>query len=346
MVNNYCGEANHSTTRATAANVAGSAQPSSAQNTIAETELARVRHLVGPCPREGNGVHTWIFLAALRLKNRCDSKTAFIVISRAVSKCGRLVPPREIEDAIRNASGSFKGPRQRRWPEKNQELIGKAIVGMPGLAALRELSPINPELLSAEQIVEILFPGDATLICVGADKTLAITRKLSDLRVSLGKKQFIVPNPMNGIAGTNLVGHRSRRCLDNTGPRQYLVVESDPEKWESLVKAERARYADEVAYIAAKKDEAAGVLWHLAELTKKIPLVMVVDSASKSIHGWFKVAGVPEERVRRFFRYAVALGADRATWTPCQFVRMPNGTRDNGKTQSVIYFNPEAKEVQ
>jgi hypothetical protein len=346
MVNNYCGGANHSTSRATAENVAGSAQPSSAQNPTVETELARIHRLVGPCPREGNGVHTWIFLAALRLKNRCDSKTASIVISRAVSKCGRLVPPREIEDAIRNATGSFRGPRQRRWPEKNRELIVKAVVGMPSLAALRQLSPINPDALTAEQIVETLFPGDETLLCVGTDKTLATTRNQSDLRGGLGKKQFIVPNAMIGIAGTNLLGRRSRRCLDNTGPRQYLVVESDPEKWASLTEAERAKYSGEVAYIAAKKDEAARVLWHLAQIAKSIPLVMVVDSGGKSIHGWFRVAGVPEERVRRFFRYAVALGADRATWTPCQFVRMPNGTRDNGKKQCVIYLNPEAKEVQ
>ena len=40
-------------------------------------------------------------------------------------------------------------------------------------------------------------------------------------------------------------------------------------------------------------------------------------------------------------RYAVSLGADRATWTRSQFVRMPDGTRDNGKRQTVYFFNPE-----
>lgn len=52
-------------------------------------------------------------------------------------------------------------------------------------------------------------------------------------------------------------------------------------------------------------------------------------------------AGQPEERLRRFMRYAVALGADRATWTRSQFVRMPDGTRDNGERQTVYFFNPE-----
>jgi hypothetical protein len=41
-----------------------------------------------------------------------------------------------------------------------------------------------------------------------------------------------------------------------------------------------------------------------------------------------------------FMRYAVMLGADRATWTRSQFVRMPDGTRDNGNRQTVYFFNP------
>jgi hypothetical protein len=43
--------------------------------------------------------------------------------------------------------------------------------------------------------------------------------------------------------------------------------------------------------------------------------------------------------VGKFFRYAVSLGADRATWTRCQFVRMPDGARDNGSRQTVFYLN-------
>lgn len=39
-------------------------------------------------------------------------------------------------------------------------------------------------------------------------------------------------------------------------------------------------------------------------------------------------------------RYAVSLGADHATWTRSQFVRLPDGTRDNGHRQAVYYFAP------
>lgn len=37
---------------------------------------------------------------------------------------------------------------------------------------------------------------------------------------------------------------------------------------------------------------------------------------------------------------AVRLGADKATWTRCQLVRMPDGTRENGNRQRVHYFAP------
>jgi hypothetical protein len=40
--------------------------------------------------------------------------------------------------------------------------------------------------------------------------------------------------------------------------------------------------------------------------------------------------------------YAASIGADHATWTRSQFVRMPDGTRDNGNRQTVHFFNPEA----
>lgn len=84
-------------------------------------------------------------------------------------------------------------------------------------------------------------------------------------------------------------------------------------------------------------DEHAALLVELADFA---PLVCAVHSGGKSLHGWFAVRGQPEEKVRRFFSYAVMLGADPATWTRSQFVRMPGGRRDNGNLQAVCYCNP------
>jgi hypothetical protein len=121
---------------------------------------------------------------------------------------------------------------------------------------------------------------------------------------------------MSALTGKTKDGRTSAHTLDNTGPRRFLVVEQD----------------------TGTADDQAGVLLHLAS---KGPLVLAVHSGSKSIHGWFYSHGQPEERLRAFMRHVVEIGADPATWTRSQFVRMPDGTRDNGKRQSVYFFNPE-----
>ena len=111
-------------------------------------------------------------------------------------------------------------------------------------------------------------------------------------------------------------GKQSPHALSITGQRRFLVIEFDN----------------------GDVDDHAALLWHLA---LKAPLAMVVYSGSKSLHGWFFCAEQPEERLRQIMRYCVSLGADRATWTRSQFVRMPDGTREGGKRQVVCYFNPE-----
>ena len=78
-----------------------------------------------------------------------------------------------------------------------------------------------------------------------------------------------------------------------------------------------------------------------AELANVRPLALVVHSGGKSLHGWYPCIGEKEEEtMHRFMRFAVSLGADPATWTPVQWVRMPDGIRDNGQRQRILYFNP------
>ena len=107
---------------------------------------------------------------------------------------------------------------------------------------------------------------------------------------------------------------KSAHTLEATGPRWFLVIEQD----------------------SGTIDEQSAVLLHLAE---RAPLAVAVHSGGKSIHGWFYCAGQSEEKLRRFMQYAVTLGADPATWTRSQFVRLPDGTRDNGKRQTVYFLN-------
>jgi hypothetical protein len=86
------------------------------------------------------------------------------------------------------------------------------------------------------------------------------------------------------------------------------------------------------------KDACAALLWHLSQYA---PLTIAVWSGAKSLQGWFAGAGQEESTLRKFFEYAVGLGADSVTWKRCQLVRLPGGVRgSNGNRQTVEYFNP------
>jgi hypothetical protein len=88
-------------------------------------------------------------------------------------------------------------------------------------------------------------------------------------------------------------------------------------------------------------DMGAAILLHLAS---KGPMVLALHSGGKSLHGWFKADSVPEENLLQFFRNAVSIGADPATWTRSQFVRMPDGLRDTGKRQTIYFLNSQLLE--
>ena len=188
-----------------------------------------------------------------------------------------------------------------------------------GVVELWERSPVrfDDELSRAEEIIDRLFPGNP-LLCSADGPETATTGPRESFRGQLATKGLIVPSPMTKLTGLNQHGGESARCLENTGPRQFLIVEQD----------------------SGPMDEQAAVIMHLAE---QAPLVLVVHSGGKSLHAWFACGNQSELTVRRFFDGAVRLGADRATWTRCQLVRMPDGTRyTNGKAirQAVLYWNP------
>jgi hypothetical protein len=132
--------------------------------------------------------------------------------------------------------------------------------------------------------------------------------------------QFIVPSPMSAVKGLTKTGRESKHSLANTGLRHFLICEFD----------------------TGSPDDHAALLLHLGTFA---PLVCMVHSGGKSLHGWFYVHNQETTKIERFFRYAVSLGADRATWTRSQFVRMPDGTRENGKRQVVYFLNFKPMEI-
>lgn len=205
------------------------------------------------------------------------------------------------------------------WPSVNIEQRDAILAEGARLHDLWAASPVptkNAEP-ATEEIIDALFPGNP-LLCVGESSSRFVTRPRGELRGELPKLALIGPSPMTAQTGQTKDGRTSAHTLDNTGPRRWLVVEFD----------------------TGNSGDHAAILLHLAA---RAPFALAVHSGGKSLHGWFGPC-VDEDTSRRFMRYAVSLGADPATWTRSQFVRMPDGTRENGMRQTLWFYNPAIME--
>ena len=277
--------------------------------------------IISSPPRSGEGFHNWLFRAARGLW-KCGRHENDIreFLQNAAASCGRHVSDREILDAVRRSQSSafqpIRAPHSP-WPAVNHEQREAVIATGFGLVDLWEISPVRFEDNEShtEQLIDQLFQGNP-LLCCGKTKSDFATCSREEWRGKLSTTQLIVPSPMTARIGHTQDGKESEHTLEKTGARRFLVIEQD----------------------SGTIDEQAAVLLHLAE---RAPLVIAVHGGSKSVHGWFWAAGQTEEKLRRFMGYAVSLGADCATWTRSQFVRMPDGLRDNRKRQTVYFFNPE-----
>lgn len=103
------------------------------------------------------------------------------------------------------------------------------------------------------------------------------------------------------------------RCNVNIVQKRFLVVESD----------------------TLSKDEVGAVFRYLMSLG--FELKAVVDTAGKSLHGWFVYPG--ETEAKRLSRELPKLGCDPQMFSVSQPVRLPGALR-NGNYQKLVYFNP------
>jgi hypothetical protein len=253
------------------------------------------------------------------------------LLESRVQGCGRHVSRKEIEDAVKNALACAWQPSgnaapvqsvAHKWPGVNKKQREAIVRDNDGLADLwAESKPrIEDNAAHTEAIIDRLFPGNP-LLCCGKSNSDFDTKPREDWRGKMSALALIVPAAMSAVTGLTKDGKESKHTLANTGARRFLICEFD----------------------TGTADEHAALLLHLGTFA---PLVCAVHSGGKSLHGWFYVHGQPDAKVEKFFRYAVSLGADRATWTRSQFVRMPDGTRDNDKRQTVFYTNFKPLETQ
>jgi hypothetical protein len=103
------------------------------------------------------------------------------------------------------------------------------------------------------------------------------------------------------------------RSNNNVIARPFLVVESD----------------------VLTKDQVGAVFKWLKD-DCGLPLVAIVDTAGKSLHGWFQYPA-DDAMVKNLKLVLPALGCDPKLFTPSQPVRLPGALRD-GKYQKLVYL--------
>jgi hypothetical protein len=101
------------------------------------------------------------------------------------------------------------------------------------------------------------------------------------------------------------------RAKTNVAAQRYLVVESD----------------------ILKKDE-VGAIFRWLDRAVELPLRAVIDTAGKSLHGWFEFP--PGAILAELKVMLPAMGCDPKMFTSSQPCRLPGGFRD-GRIQRLIY---------
>ena len=169
------------------------------------------------------------------------------------------------------------------------------------------------------EFLTLLFP-DMPLVTLAANKKAnGETRFLSEwLHHSFSEMRHVVPNPPFQVWGKTQKGDSSMRALESyrEEDRRFFVHESD----------------------TGDKDEQSAILRHLAEM---VPLVAVVDSGKKSLHGWLYIAGLSEDEKNLLMDYSIRIGADRGLRTLNQMARLPFAVRrETGRVQELLYLDP------
>ena len=199
-------------------------------------------------PPEGGGVHSWLFRVSCLMWREGHNAAE---IAAYLKKHSPRFEAREVNDAIRNAAkevgvepgdpgcvkgfGGHQGTRARKMPTAalDEELLGVVVRNDPqAFYRLSGGSPNDPTRFTCAQLID-LFPGDP-LICMASAEGpgTARTARRGEWRGQEQLHSLVVPNPMTKQSGLNQSGKWTARCLDNTGPRRYLVVESDYQKRE------------------------------------------------------------------------------------------------------------------
>jgi hypothetical protein len=317
--------------------------------TGAEALPPSVRERLESSPDPGTGVHPWLYSTALAMLNFISAEECVDLLHDHIPR--KPKPRNEIEVQVQAALQTKENGQTvsfNRRPEfpamaenTPRAVLNLARVGK-GIDFLRGLSPVQKrETISPPEALNVLCPGNP-LVCAGQYFNRPFTAPLSEFHPRfLARCSFVVPNPMTALKGfAPTSGRESARSENNVGPRRWAVIEADikmdNEKWAPII-IEARRQGLSV------QDLGAALLLAVSE-ESGIPLTAVVHSGAVSLHGWFFAEAARQEQL---YWIGAKWGADLATWSRHQWVRMPNGMRweeDPDRARPATLIGPQRLE--
>jgi hypothetical protein len=310
------------------------------------------------CPASGDGVHIWIFRVGLSLRHYVEIDEAQDIVHEHMTRSES--PPGEIYSSLCNAYEAEDDgfDHQRDWTPSDADLRSLSFVkhiydSWKGKGtALQTLKDDSHPIPDIAGVLNRLY-ADEDYVCIGnaiIDKhgnkcgysSTTLQKKYLVQADDLGSYAQIVPNPMRKEWGLTQSGDPSERSKDNAAiDRIYAVTDFDftlegafGEVIQYVMDKEKLEARDAIHEITAR------LILYIAKRHRHIPLLMVVDSGGKSLHGWWDVDKLDYMDQRDWFYQTVPLGTDSTIFkSNNQFVRMPWGTREITEVrQSVIYW--------
>jgi hypothetical protein len=305
----------------------------------------RLVKLLSPCPRPGQGVHSWLYGAVCTLLRHGTPPE--VIPGILEPRMTRWEQPGEIDNTIENALDELRsGKRVRKggnakiapplrrarspkWPFASAAKM-EAIFDRLDDYSVWTWEEISDPRESQERILRWAFAPEE-FVCMGSvverangggeyydNKTLSLE---GAIRIA-PSRQFIVPNPFRSRRGRTKTGKPTNKSDSQVASRRFVVIEFDFRAFEWTCNLARQEM------LACQ----ARLHWHLA---REFPLCLLVYSGNESLHGWYATRWPAE-----LMHEAAMLGADTRLWSLSQFTRMPWGVHANDVTQRVVFFKP------
>ena len=300
-----------------------------------------------PCPAAGSGVHTWLLSAANTLHHQGGNETSTgDYLRTATSTCGRTVPQREIEDAVRkafqstwtpsqtfNSGSTFKSHTRLKYdPERLKAFAAKG----PKVDAdwLEHRSPVSPWNNGPSTLKWLFNPGDVIHI-------------FDDMKSSTPRYSPCMNENLNSWMSPTLTEHAPNGVW-------FLCNPTDGE-WYRNPRTETVSCRSQESiirfpYAVLESDTAPADQWLSALVQIPIRISAIYTSGGRSIHALWKVDARSkedwDETIRPFKGPLKVLGGDPDALSAVRLSRLPGCLREStGRMQTLLYLNPEATET-